>query len=576
MRKRSKAPSPARAPGRKAPGRRGRAGTVEAAAPGPREAALIEKYRFLTEKYKALVARLEQHVQWNAASVRLSVAARQSGSTAIALLDSKGNILARNPHWNALEGKSSSGWLYRHQGRRGGEGLAYTLAELAAREARAIQAHESTDRLQIISQPGTQRFVELRLGIFRYGQERLLMAVAHDVSSRIAAERELERVREALFEQQRLQAVGELASGIAHDLNNALHAMVMRLTRLEQSAPLNEEDRSNVEALIRLAGDTAIRIGRLQELGPRRADVPRESLDLAKLLQETVAVARPELEERSSLKARPIAVEIDAPRLPPIVGASAELRHIFLNLLMNARDAMPGGGRVIIRARRSGQKVVVTVEDEGVGIPVGNLSRIFDPFFTTKGKKGTGLGLAIAHGVMRRLGGSITAANRAGGGAVITLRFRAAERPVAALAAEPSPAPTANRRVLVVDDDADTLEATRWVLQDLGQTVECASSGSEAVRRFEAGERFDVVLCDIGMPGMNGWELAERIGSIAPGTRILMLSGWALEIAPGDPRRQLVAGVLAKPLSVEDLRKAIAPPGPEPEASAAAALTPVP
>ncbi len=141
MRKRSKAPSPARAPGRKVPGRRGRAGTVEADARALREAALAEKYRSLTEKYQALVGRLEQHAQWTAASVRLAVAAKQSGSTAIALLDSEGRILSRNPHWNALEGKSSSGWLYHHQGRGGGGRLAYTLAELAAREVRAIHVH---------------------------------------------------------------------------------------------------------------------------------------------------------------------------------------------------------------------------------------------------------------------------------------------------------------------------------------------------------------------------------------------------------------------------------------------------
>jgi signal transduction histidine kinase/ActR/RegA family two-component response regulator len=574
LRKRSKAPSPARAAGRKGKGRRGRAGTVKAGLEMPREAALVEKYRVLTEKYQALVSRLEKQAQWNTASVRLAVAARQSGSTAIALLDSMGNILSRNPHWNALEGKNSSGWRYHHQGRNGGDEVAYTLAEVTAREARTIQAHGSTDRPQIISQAGTQRFVELRLGAFRYEKDNLLMAVAHDVSSRIAAESELAQVREKMFEQQRLQAVGELASGIAHDLNNALHAMVMRLTRLMQSAPLTEEDRANVEALIRLATDTAVRIGRLQELGRRRADAPKESVDLAKLIREVVAVARPELEERSTLRARPITVETELSRLPPIVGASAELRHVFLNLLMNARDAMPDGGRVTVRARHSGRQVVVTVEDEGVGIPAGNLSRIFDPFYTTKGSRGTGLGLSIAHGVMRRLGGSIAAANRPGGGAVMTLRFPFARGSAAARPAEPAPAPPVKCRVLVVDDDADTLEATSWVLQDLGQAVEVAPSGPEAIRRFEAGERFDVVLCDIGMPGMNGWEVAERIGSIAPGTRILMLSGWALEIAPGDTRRRLVAGVLAKPISVEDLRKAIAPPRPVPEGPAAAADPP--
>jgi CheY-like chemotaxis protein len=214
--------------------------------------------------------------------------------------------------------------------------------------------------------------------------------------------------------------------------------------------------------------------------------------------------------------------------------------------------------------------VALRVEDDGEGMSEELLARVFDPFFTTKGTQGTGLGLSIAYSVMRRLGGSISAANRPEGGAVFTLTF-----PVAApveRAEPPRPAPAAaprDRHVMVVDDDDDNLEATRWVLEGLGQRVSAARSGAEALALLAEGGPVDLVLCDIGMPGLDGWEVAERIQQIRPGTRTFLISGWASEIAPDDPRLRSVRGVLPKPLDLDRLERLLGA-----ELSAAAPVPP--
>jgi CheY-like chemotaxis protein len=233
---------------------------------------------------------------------------------------------------------------------------------------------------------------------------------------------------------------------------------------------------------------------------------------------------------------------------------------VFLNLLLNARDAMPDGGRIRIGARRAGTWAVVTVADEGHGIPQDALARVFEPFFTTKGDRGSGLGLSIAAGVMRRLGGTISAGNGDPRGAVITLQFPLASAAAAEPAAPPASAEAPRRpaRVLLVDDDADNLEVTRIVLEEMGHQVAAAPGGAEALARVIDGDRFDVVLCDLGMPGLTGWDVAEQLRDVVPALPIYLVTGWSEQIPAEEPRRARVSGILPKPLDVDQLAAVIA------------------
>jgi signal transduction histidine kinase/CheY-like chemotaxis protein len=489
--------------------------------------------------------------------VVLALAALRSSSTGLALVRD-GKVLTRNQAWRDLEGSSSSRWQ-RVKGKSLQGNPVNGLDRVALRQVRALERDSKSVEEDLFAQPQTGRFVEARVERIPSParlQSPTFMVMIHDVTARVRAEKDLEQARQVMVEQERMRAIGQLASGVAHDLNNALHAMSLRLARLCSSGTLELDQRANLDALIRTVGDTAARVGRLQELARHRQDVPTEAVDFAPLIEEVVAVARSEVEDRSQLATHRLVIETDVPKLPRVVGVSAELRHLFLNLLVNARDAMPQGGRIRVEARHLGSQVVVAVKDDGVGIAPEHLARVFEPFFTTKGQRGAGLGLSIAYGVMQRLGGSITAGNRPEGGAVITLSFPVAAGPLEMAPARAEPrVPPSGKRILVIDDDPDNLDATRWVLEEMGQDVECAASGPQALKRFEEGARFDLVLSDIGMPEMNGWEVAERIQKIAPGTRAVMISGWAHEIARDDPRRRLVLDVLPKPLALDEVQR---------------------
>ncbi|HUJ26885.1 MAG TPA: HAMP domain-containing sensor histidine kinase [Myxococcales bacterium] len=226
-------------------------------------------------------------------------------------------------------------------------------------------------------------------------------------------ERELAAAQAALARTQRLCSVGELAAGLAHDLRNTLGGLQLR-ARLASQQAVRGDQRENLEIIGRVLGDAVGSLGRLQDLARGKRGRGAGKADLREVIDDAVALVR------SQPKLR---VEARLPDLPRVAGSAAELKHVFVGLLINARDAMPRGGLVRIAARRSGGKVVVTVADEGRGIGPGLHERIFEPFFTTKGKRGAGLGLSVARQEMQRLGGRISASNAPAGGAVFRLEF---------------------------------------------------------------------------------------------------------------------------------------------------------
>ena len=440
------------------------------------------------------------------------------------------------------------------------------LKALLVGEAAGLLALDAATRTIRFDAPNCA--LDLRLERLRTARGEVVVAVAHDVTGQVREELERLRDRETRLHEQRMLATGVVASGVAHDLNHALNVIALRIARLRADPGLRSQIDS-LESIARRVEEAAGTVARLQDLARRRRDRPSESVDLTAILMGVIEMGRTDFDRPGPR----IEINADVPPLPLVRGTAAELSHLFSDLLLNAKDSMPGGGTVEVRARDGRSGVVVTVKDEGRGIPEEELPRVFDPFFSTSETRETGLGLSIAYGLLQRLGGSISAANRAGGGSVFTLEFPLASRSLRRAAEHRSENAT-HLRVLLVDDELDNVEVLQELLAFDGHKAETATSGRAALDLFASGHRYDLVLCDLGMPEMSGWQVVREMHRIEPELRIYLLTGWANEIGEHDPRLRSVRGVLAKPLDLDELRAILSggggpPPGQEYSASMA-------
>jgi signal transduction histidine kinase len=383
--------------------------------------ALLRKYRELLSKHTALVQRLEERNAQHISTVRLSSWAMERSASLLALLRD-GTTLMANSRWHAL---AREGPWQQVPPEPFEAPPPSTLRDVAEREVQALVANGAL-RVSRWRHTGGGPTLELRVERLALGRDTTptVLLLAHDVTEQVRAEEELARAREALAEQEHLRALGELASGLAHDLGNTLTAMRLRLEFIQRDAAFAERQRPNLEALERIVSDASMRIQQLRTFARQQPEPgAREPVQLADVVRDALTIVRPEIEQRARREGLTVHLEARVPPLPLVAGSAAELRYVLVNLLLNARDAMPRGGTIRVHGSAVGGAVVLCVEDEGTGIPEAHLHSIFRPFFTTKGKQGTGLGLSMAYGVMARAGGSITAANRPEGGALFTLTF---------------------------------------------------------------------------------------------------------------------------------------------------------
>lgn len=281
-------------------------------------------------------------------------------------------------------------------------------------------------RQAVQGQPGKRRAPRPSAAESLESRYRALKA-AH---RRLRAEsRDKDRALETILaEHEQLRTLGDLVIGISHDANNILAALRLRLGILLKDTVCFTAQGPNLRALERILAEASRMLDRLQRFS--RTEAPEmTAVDLEETVQAAIEIAQSGLRLRGAETGVQIHIRDELQPLPKVHGFADDLRHVLVNLLLNARDAMPGGGTITIRGRRDRELVVLAVEDEGHGIAPDILSKIFEPFFTTKGPRGTGMGLAIARNVMRKMGSTISARNRPEGGALFELRLRRFEQP---------------------------------------------------------------------------------------------------------------------------------------------------
>jgi signal transduction histidine kinase/ActR/RegA family two-component response regulator len=382
---------------------------------------------------------------------------------------------------------------------------------------------------------------------------------------------EQERIREQFSQMEKLSALGELASGVAHDFNNTLAGILGRaqlLQRLEDP----EKVRRGLEIIIKTAEDGAKTVKRIQDFARQRRDHNYELVSIDQILRDASEITRPRWKNCAEASNIHITLNLTIGSNAMVMGDDSELREVLVNMVFNAIDAMPEGGTLSLTTRTAGDSVTVTVIDTGVGMYPEVRSKIFDPFFTTKGTAGLGLGLAVSFGIIRRHGGNIEVESQYGKGTEFRITLPVArmgeqsvkqvevvEVVLPAVSLDPLPVPSLDiprTRMLVVDDEDFVRELLGEILEGEHCDVYLAGGGSEALSAFKDME-FDGVFTDVGMPGMSGWELAREIRQINANIPIAVITGWGEAVGSHEQREAGVDWVVAKPFTADRISELV-------------------
>jgi Signal transduction histidine kinase len=287
-------------------------------------------------------------------------------------------------------------------------------------------------------------------------------------------------------------------------------------------------------------------VRRIQTFARKSAVKEFERLEVRGLLVDAIEITRTRWENEARLRGLEYEVNLDAQLEISTYGSASELREVFVNLIVNAVDAMPRGGKLDIACCRNEERVELRFSDNGTGMPEDICQKIFEPFFSTKGAHGTGLGLSVSYSIIERHEGTIVVTSQPGSGTTFVIDLPAAvpESPVAEIADKSNATP--RLKILVVDDEQPVRETLAEMLVAVEHRVELAESGYEAIEKLNAGD-FDLVFTDLAMPEMDGWETARAIRKRWPDMRIVMVTGYGSTTPPPEGEEHLVDGIIGKP-----------------------------
>jgi len=367
---------------------------------------------------------------------------------------------------------------------------------------------------------------------------------------------QLREAHDQLVRSEKLRAVGEIAAGVAHNFNNVLGGILARAQLLQLTTD-PAEIRQGLDIIEKAALDGAGIVHRLQDSARLRTSTPLSPLALNQVVRDALELTRPRWKDAAELRGKPIVVDTGLSDLPTVLGDPGGLREVVTNIILNAVEAMPEGGRLRVQTSAWAGWVTLTFSDTGTGMSEDVRRRIFDPFFTTKGSRGTGLGMSVSYAIVKRHGGDILVESAIGQGTTIRLRLPAA-RTTEALPSTSAELPSVSTcsRILVVDDDAYVRGILRDVLASLGHRVEAVDSGQKALELFTA-DAFDLVITDLGME-LSGREVASAVKARSPDTPVILVTGWAAGVDMVDMRKAGVDLLLGKPFQVKEVREVVA------------------
>ncbi|MBW2057662.1 MAG: response regulator [Deltaproteobacteria bacterium] len=361
-----------------------------------------------------------------------------------------------------------------------------------------------------------------------------------------------------IIQAERLRALGEMAMGVAHDFNNLLSAMLGRaqLLKLHLSKYTGPERRKSTSYLLegltlieQAALDGAEIIRRIQDYTQARGEEDYVRVDLNQVIRDVIELTRPRWKSKAEAEGIRVEIQEDRRHLPPVSGNPSELREVITNLVLNAIDAMPNGGSLIIRTETDRRINKIHIQDTGTGIPPEDLDRIFQPFFTTKGANSSGLGLSVSYGIIRRHGGTLQVKSEPGKGTTFTIQLHVSPEALEESEAERPPRSGRTAKVLVIEDDSRIRANLQETLSMAGHEVTLAENAKQGISLFKEGA-YDVVFTDLSMPEISGWELARIIKERDPSVPVALVTGWAVRVDREKLSNSGIDMVISKPFQV--------------------------
>ncbi len=375
----------------------------------------------------------------------------------------------------------------------------------------------------------------------------------HDLSDHLHDSEQ--RIRE-----EKLRALGSMAAGIAHDFNNLLMAILgnVELLQMELQGTKHEQRLKNIEKCV---NDGAQTIKRIQAFvkGHSGKHVPAEkSIETAVIIEEAVQFTRPLWKDECEKRGIYISVETHLDRKLTANMAAYELREVLINLIINAIDAMPAGGKIIIKSYKKDEHAIIEVRDTGTGMDEDVLPHIFDPYFSTKQSGSSGLGLSIVYGLISNVGGKIDVESQKGCGSTFIISLPRSHARKKESKNQDCHERVGNQklRIMAIDDEPQIVELIGLMLGSLGHHVTSFADPKEALAKIKE-EHFDLVLTDLGMPGISGWEIASAIRSLSPKTFVVMMTGWGASFKEEDLKDKGIDALLTKPFRLNDILEVI-------------------
>ena len=367
---------------------------------------------------------------------------------------------------------------------------------------------------------------------------------------------EKKKMEEQLLQAEKLRSLAEMASGVAHDFNNAL-AAILGNTQLLLHTVQDEETKEALEIIEKVAKDSAQTVRRLQDFTRKRVHQELFKVDINSIIKDSIEITKPKWKDEVQSRGVHIEIVSNFEEIPSVSGNASELREVVTNMIFNAIEAMPEGGKIEIHTFQKRKKVFIQISDTGMGIAGEVKKKIFEPFFTTKPFTNTGLGLSMSYGIIKRYGGEIEVESKVGHGTTFTIILPIGEKVEEKATDSPAIIKGRKARILVIDDEEFVRSVLSRTLAQVNHQVTLAEDGEKGVQLFKEG-KFDIVLTDLGMPGISGWEVCRRIKGISPHTPVGMITGWGAEMSRSKMEEYGLDFIISKPFDFNQILNVVA------------------